>query len=257
MCLRMEWCCCACGTTEVVPGSFYLLEVHSVMVGQAFGLRRPRRPPRFFEILDAFAPLTRYDYDQTPAPHLNVVGEPQFITFRLRDSLPPNRSFPASSISSGEAFLEMDRLLDEARCGATFLRQPAVARVVLDSIYRGAEIGHYQLHAWVIMPNYVHLLLTPQVSLSRLLGSMKAATARRANLLLHRSGEPFWQDESYNHLVRKGDGFRRVQRYIQGNPVQASLAPKPEEYEWSSAGRPARPPQAGGLPHQHRVPSEM
>ena len=207
MCLRMEWCCCACGTTEVVPGSFYLLEVHSVMVGQALGLRRPRRPPRFFEILDAFAPRTRYDYDQTPAPHLNVVGEPQFITFRLRESLPPNRSFPASSISSGEAFLEMDRLLDEARCGATFLRQPAVARVVLDSIYRGAEIGHYQLHAWVIMPNYVHLLLTPQVSLSRLLGSMKAATARRANLLLHRSGEPFGKTKATTISFEKETGF--------------------------------------------------
>jgi putative DNA methylase len=182
-------------------------------------------------------------------PHLNVVGEPQFITFRLRDGLPPNRSFPASSITSGEAFLAMDRLLDEARCGPTFLRQPAVAPVVLDSIYRGAEIEHYQLHAWVIMPNHVHLLLTPQVSLSRLLGSMKAATARRANLLLHRSGAPFWQDESYDHLVRKGDEFGRVQQYIEGNPVKAALAPRAEEYEWSTAGRPERPPQAGGLPH--------
>ena len=46
-----------------------------------------------------------------------------------------------------------------------------------------------------------------------------------------------WQDESYNHLVRKGDGFRRVQRYIQGNPVQASLAPKPEKMSGPARGR--------------------
>ncbi len=99
------------------------------------------------------------------------------------------------------------------------------------------------------MPNHVHLLLTPQVSLSKLLGSLKAATAKRANLLLHRSGQPFWQDESYDHLVRDGDEFRRIQRYIENNPVTACLAATPEEYTWSSAGRPARPPQAGGLPH--------
>jgi putative transposase len=99
------------------------------------------------------------------------------------------------------------------------------------------------------MPNHVHLLLTPQVSLSKLLGSMKAASAKRANLLLHRSGEPFWQDESYDHLVRSGEEFRRVQWYIENNPVAACLAAKPEQYEWSSAGRPERPPQAGGLPH--------
>jgi putative transposase len=134
---------------------------------------------------------------------MNVIGQPQFITFRLRDSLPANRPFPATSISSGEAFLAMDRLLDEARCGPTFLRQPVISQVVFDSIYRGAELAQYQLHSWVIMPNHVHLLLTPQVSLSKLLGSMKAASAKRANLLLHRSGEPFWQDESYDLVHRR------------------------------------------------------
>jgi hypothetical protein len=74
-----------------------------------------------------------------------------------------------------------------------------------------------------------------------------AARAKRANLLFHRSGEPFWQDESYDHLVRKGEEIRRVQ-YIENNPLAACLADKPELYEWSSAERPERPPQAGGLP---------
>jgi REP element-mobilizing transposase RayT len=77
----------------------------------------------------------------------------------------------------------MDRLLDQARCGPTYLKQPAVADIVLTSLQCGSEIKHYDLHAWVIMPNHVHLLLTPQVSLSKLLNSLKAATARRANLI--------------------------------------------------------------------------
>ncbi len=126
---------------------------------------------------------------------------------------------------------------------------PAACALVLASLEYGAEAVHYQLHSWVIMPNHVHLLLTPQVSVSKLLGSLKAATAKRANLLLHRTGQPFWQDESYDHLIRNGDEFWRIQRYIENNPVTACLAARPEDYVWSSAVRPERPPQAKGLPH--------
>jgi REP element-mobilizing transposase RayT len=98
------------------------------------------------------------------------------------------------------------------------------------------------------MPNHVHLLLTPRVSVSKLLGSLKVATAKRANLLLQRSGQPFWQDESYDRLVRDGDEFRRIQRYIEGNPVTALLAARPEQYAWSSAGRAAWEAAAGRGP---------
>jgi len=190
-------------------------------------------------------------------PHLYVIGQPLFVTFRLRNSLPEHRGFPPSNLTSGEAFVTMDRLLDQARCGPTFLRQPDVAQQVLTSIECGTEIGHYQMHAWVIMPNHVHLLLTPRVNVSKLLGSLKTSAAKRANLLLGRTGQPFWQDESYDHLIRNGDEFRRVRRYIESNPVSACLAARPEEYPWSSAGRPERsglrirsgPPQAEGLPH--------
>ena len=136
----------------------------------------------------------------------------------------------------------MDRLLDRARCGPTFLKQPAIAQEVLASIQHGAEIAHYEMHAWVIMPNHVHLLLTPNVNVSRLLGSLKAATAKRANLLLGRTGQSFLQDESYDHLVRNDEEFRRIRRYIENNPVAACLAVSPEEYAWSSARRPERPP---------------
>jgi REP element-mobilizing transposase RayT len=96
------------------------------------------------------------------------------------------------------------------------------------------------------MPNHVHLLLKPHLCMSKPLGSLNAATARNANVLLQRSG-PFWQDESYDHPVRNGEEFRRVQRYIDHNPVTARLVARPEA--WSSAGRPERPPQAKGLPH--------
>ena len=183
-------------------------------------------------------------------PHFEMIGQPLFVTFRLRDSLPASRAFPASDLTSGPAFLAMDRLLDAARNGPTFLRLQPIAQLVVDSLQYGAELEHYELHAWVIMPNHVHLLLTPEVSVSKLLGSLKAVTAKRANALLNRTGSAFWQDESYDHLVRSSDEFRRIQCYIENNPVTAGLAGTPEEYRWSSAGRPERPPQVKDLPHK-------
>ncbi len=186
-------------------------------------------------------------------PHLHAIGQPLFVTFRLYDSLPPNRPFPVANVTAGEAFVAMDRLLDQARCGPAFLRQPAAAQLVMASLERGAELGHYDMHCWVIMPNHVHLLITPRVDVSKLLCSLKSATARQANTLLGRSGQPFWQEESYDHLVRDGDEFRRIRRHIENNPVRAGLVTGPEDYAWSSAGRPERPPQAKGLPHMRTL----
>ncbi len=150
-------------------------------------------------------------------PHLYVLGQPLFVTFRLYDSLPPHRAFPSSHLTSGKAFAILDRLLDQARCGPTFLRQPAVAQEVFASLEYGAGRGDYELHAWVIMPNHVHLLFTPHVSVSRLLGSLKSASAKRANLLLKRTGRPFWQEESYDHwfeAVKNSDGSGVISKTI-------------------------------------------
>jgi hypothetical protein len=66
------------------------------------------------------------------------------------------------------------------------------------------------------------------------LGPLKGLTAHAANRMLGRKG-PFWQDESYDHLVRHDEEFRRVQHYIEWNPVKAGLAPNPEAFPWSSA----------------------
>lgn len=123
----------------------------------------------------------------------------------------------------------MDRLLDRASLGPTYLRQPEIAELVLDVLMRGVDLGHYKLHAWVVMPNHVHLLLRPLINLSRLLGSLKTA-------LLGRGGQPFWQGESFDHLVRNEAEFRRIMRYIETNPVVAGLAERQEAYRWSSAG---------------------
>jgi REP element-mobilizing transposase RayT len=181
-------------------------------------------------------------------PHWDASGQPQFITFCLRESLPTHKIFPPAQLSSGEAFLAMDCLLDQARSGPTFLKQPAIAETVWNSLQCGKALGHYEIHSWVIMPNHVHLLLTPRVSLARLLNSMKAASAKHANRLLGRTGQSFWQNESYDHLVRDDNEFRRSRHYIEGNPVKACLVARPEDFAWSSARKAACEAAAGQGP---------
>jgi len=72
---------------------------------------------------------------------------------------------------------------------------------------------------------------------------IKGFSAHQANRILGRQGR-FWQDESYDHLVRADREFRRVQRYIEDNPVNTWLVALAEELAWSSAA-PGRSPAAG------------
>jgi len=185
-------------------------------------------------------------------PHWRPEGRPLFLTWRLHGTLPPNRYLTPEGLTSGQAFVCIDLYLDRAGYGPAWLRRDDVAQIVADSLHFGQEnLGHYHLHAWVVMANHVHVLLTPLVSPSQLQKSLKGFTARAANQILGRTGEPFWQRESYDHWVRNEDEFRRIVGYIEKNPVRAGIVPRAEDYRWSSthkpAGEPARKP--GGSPH--------
>ncbi|MDP8980695.1 MAG: transposase [Acidobacteriota bacterium] len=129
----------------------------------------------------------------------------------------------------------MDRLLDETRTGPAYLRQAEIAGMVVEAIHYAADVlRHYSLHAYAVMPNHVHILITPFVPLPKLTGSLKGITAKRANEMLRLTGKPFWQEESYDRLVRDGQEFLRIQRYIEWNPVRAGLVSEPCDYPWSS-----------------------
>jgi REP element-mobilizing transposase RayT len=180
-------------------------------------------------------------------PHYHSVGQPIFLTWRLHGSLPANRSFPAVA-TSGKAFLTMDRILDQACTGPLFLRMPEIASLVVNSI-RYRDLRQYQLHAYVVMPNHVHLLITPLVEVSKVMQSLKRFTARQGNRILGLTGQPFWQDESYDRLVRNETEFQRIADYIETNPVKAGLATTPEEFAWSSARPIDNRPQVANLPH--------
>jgi len=115
-------------------------------------------------------------------------------------------------------------------------RRQEIAELIIEALKDGQhKFQRYQLHAFVIMPNHVHLLLTPKVTASRWLAPLKGFTAHGANDLPGGHGQAFWQDESYDHLVRSPAELDRIREYIEQNPVNAVLVVAAREYPWSSA----------------------
>jgi REP-associated tyrosine transposase len=106
----------------------------------------------------------------------------------------------------------------------------------------------------VVMPNHVHLLATPAVPLPKLTKSLKGITAKRANAMLALTGKRFWQEESYDHLVRNEREFEKIRNYIEWNPVRAGLVTEAKEYRWSSARWATRgsPADRGSAPQTSR-----
>jgi len=84
------------------------------------------------------------------------------------------------------------------------------------------------------MPNHVHILIRPSADLSRITKAIKNFSAREANAILGRSGQPFWQDESFDRWVRNQEELQKIIRYIEENPVNAGLVVRSQDWRWSS-----------------------
>jgi REP element-mobilizing transposase RayT len=96
----------------------------------------------------------------------------------------------------------------------------------------------FELQAAVVMPDHVHLRLTPLPDehgwphpLSAILKLIKGISARSVNQLLGASG-PVWQEESFDHTLRSEESFQEKLEYIRQNPVRRGLVGRPEDYRW-------------------------
>ena len=175
-------------------------------------------------------------FHQRCLPHWHPEGKDLFLTWRLHDSLPAHRYVPPNGLTGGKAFVWLNRYLDQAAYGPTWLSRPEVAQVVVNALHYGQrKLEQYQLHAYVVMANHVHVMLTPKIEAKKILQSLKGFSAREATKLLDRVGEPFWQREYYDHWVRDGREFDKIRFYIENNPVDAGLVSEADKYAWSSA----------------------
>jgi len=124
-------------------------------------------------------------------------------------------------------FAKWDQHLDTSRNGPMWLEQPEIAEMISIEL-KNNDGNLYILEAFSIMPNHVHLVITPlshndeYYQLAQIMRLIKGRTARQANLLLGRQGE-FWQHESYDHVVRDVKELERIIFYVVDNPLRAGL----------------------------------
>ncbi|MFN8488846.1 MAG: transposase [Caldilineaceae bacterium] len=204
----------------------------------------------------------RYFY-QRNLPHFQPPGATLFITFRLAGSIPvailaqwkaeaqqvqrrlatiadPKARAEQTDLESRRWFGKWDMALDTAKVGPFWLRNARIAELVAGSLHYWAQ-QKYSLDTFCIMHNHVHVLLTPlrqaneqYYALQGIMHTIKRYTAREANRILHRSGQ-FWQEETFDHVVRDADELLRIRQYVVQNPVKAGLVKQWDEWPWSYA----------------------
>ncbi len=202
-------------------------------------------------------PLISGTHFRGKLPHHKREGALYFVTFRLADALPAAviaelkhereaqlmlaraQGHPLSWHEERQLFLwyseKVETVLDAGH-GACCLNKPEIGELVANAL-KFFEGQRYELRAWVVMPNHVHAVVWPMpgYALSDILHSWKSFTATQANKILRRTGHPFWQTESYDHIIEDDEERTRLVTYTENNPVKAMLSAKPEDWRWSSA----------------------
>lgn len=188
-------------------------------------------------------------------PHWRQKGATYFVTFRLADSVPTavlrqwdyektkwlgargiNTDIHSNSfrlaferLPANEQYLYhkhfsrlMHQHLDGGQGGCS-LRKDECIETVRAELERGDGQEHH-LGDFVIMPNHVHVLVTPidDTDLEMILKSVKGASAVKCNRACQSSGT-FWQADSYDHIVRSPEQLGHLREYIADNPQKAGI----------------------------------
>ena len=197
------------------------------------GKRRWSAPPMAGEVERKFPGWTERGY----LPHRDEPGLMQFVTFRLANSYPESLRSEWKHLwqieNDERRREELEAYLDLGR-GECHLGQPDIAQTVEDAL-RFFHGQRYELRAWVVMPNHVHVLFQVQaVPMREIMESWKKHTAIKANRRLKRKGA-FWQADYWDTYMRDTAHEVATRNYIENNPVKAGLVREPNLWSWSSA----------------------
>jgi len=201
-------------------------------------------------MFELFDPLADYVIREgTNLPHWYQPGVTYFVTFRTEDSIPTDvrrrwhaeradwlqrhgisdykSQFQKLPIPLRKEFHErfsrqyMESL--DKGFGACVLARQELSSIVADSLFR-FDSSRYHLGDFVVMPNHVHLIvcLLGETEIAAQCTSWKRFTARKINQALKKTGR-FWQEESFDHLIRSPEQFAAIQHYIANNPQHLSF----------------------------------
>lgn len=180
-------------------------------------------------------------YSRGYLPHLDLGSKPQFITWRLGDALPLDvleelereiARLPDSEQKT-ERFRRIEAYLDVGH-GSCVLRIPSAA-IAMQKVLLENHCKTCHVHAWVVMPNHVHAILTPLagISLGKMVGLIKGRSSFEINRATGGSGQ-LWQPDYFDRHIRDGEHMLRVRKYIEWNPVKAKICTDPAHWAYSS-----------------------
>ena len=123
-------------------------------------------------------------------------------------------------------------------CKKNLLQSDRMAELFCQTMFQYRTQGKFLLHAFVVMPNHIHLLLTvPQgLTLERVVQLIKGGFSYQAGVVTGSAG-PIWQKSFVDRRVRDLEEFERYLEYIHQNPVRAGLASSAEEFRYCSMSR--------------------
>ena len=115
----------------------------------------------------------------------------------------------------------------------TLFSREVWAKLLIDTLYhyRGSA---YLLHEFVVMPDPIHVILTPKTSLEKAVQFIKGGFSYRAKKELGSNME-VWQKGFSDHRIRDTSDYQIHRIYVQQNPVRKHLCEQAEEYPYSSA----------------------
>lgn len=197
-------------------------------------------------------------YHRGHLPHIQPQDRAFFVTFRL--DLPLTTEYflnmekrkeelntslthiesPAERnlIFGKKLFAFIDSYFDNLKCKNNILHETAYAELIVNELC-SIDKQMYDLYAYTIMPNHVHLLFKPlkniegdDFPIAKIMQNIKGKSARFINLVLGRSGK-LWQKEYYDHYVRNETELLNIVRYIVRNPINAGLVEQPRDWQWT------------------------
>jgi putative transposase len=141
-------------------------------------------------------------------------------------STPAHRSAPGSSYFVTTKCSQNRSLFDVTE----------IASVLLDTLFRYRDAGHYLLHEFVIMPDHLHLMITPNstTSLEKAIQLIKGGSSYQIHKTRGQKMQ-IWQEGFYDWTIRDTSDWLTKTQYIHNNPVRAGLTQTPDDWPYSSA----------------------
>ena len=115
-------------------------------------------------------------------------------------------------------------------------RATEIAETVVETLQHYRSRGEYLLHEFVLMPDHLHVLITPSstISLEKAMQFIKGGSSYR---LHHERGQKIdlWHAGFHDWTIRDAVDWNAKAQYIRLNPVKAGLVERPEDWPYSSA----------------------